>query len=54
LRNKAYEERKTLQEEKRDKDKDLNNVEDVWKRGYGNGLELNWLYVALGRVNTNL
>jgi hypothetical protein len=50
LRNKAYEERKTLQEEKRDKDKDLNNVEDVWKRGYGNGLELNWLYVALARA----
>src|SRR5208282_3334780 len=37
LRNTSYELEKTEQEKKREKEKDTNNVEDVWKRGYGNG-----------------
>jgi hypothetical protein len=50
LRNKSYEEEKTQQEEKRDKEKDIKNVEDIWKRGYGTGGELPWLYLALVRA----
>ena len=50
LRNTSYEPRKTEQEEKRDNPKQINNVEDIWKRGYGNGVELTWLYLALVRA----
>jgi len=47
MRNLSYEQSKTLQEEKREKQKDNSNVEDVWKHGYGYGRELNWLFFAL-------
>ena len=50
LRNTSYEIRKTEEEEKRDKEKAAANVEDVWKRGYGNGIQLTWLYLALVRA----
>ncbi len=50
LRNTSYELRKTEQEEKREKEKTAENVEDVWKRGYGNGVQLTWLYLGLVRA----
>ncbi len=50
LRNTSYELQKTEQEEKREKEKPPSNVEDVWKRGYGSGSELTWLYLALVRA----
>jgi hypothetical protein len=50
LRNTSYEVHKTEQEEKRDKEKTPTNVEDVWKRGYGDGVELTWLYLGLVRA----
>ena len=50
IRNTSYEFRKTEQEEKRDKQKGAGNVEDVWKRGYGTGWEITWLYLALVRA----
>jgi hypothetical protein len=50
LRNTSFEVRKTEQEEKRAKEKDNSNVEDVWKRGYGDGSQLTWLYLALARA----
>jgi hypothetical protein len=50
LRNTSYEIRKTEQEEKRDKEKPIENVEELWKRGYGNGVQLTWLYLALVRA----
>jgi hypothetical protein len=50
FRNTSYEVRKTEQEQKREKVKDLNNVEQVWKRGYGDGIQLTWLYLALVRA----
>jgi Domain of Unknown Function with PDB structure (DUF3857)/Transglutaminase-like superfamily len=50
LRNTSYELEKTEQEKKREKEKDTNNVEDVWKRGYGNGVQLTWLFLALARA----
>ena len=50
LRNTSYELEKTEQEEKREKEKAPANVEEVWKRGYGNGTELTWLYLGLVRA----
>jgi hypothetical protein len=50
IRNTSYELRKTEQEEKREKEKIAENVEDIWKRGYGNGVQLTWLYLALVRA----
>jgi transglutaminase-like putative cysteine protease len=50
IRNKSYELRKTEQEQKREKDKVTENVEEVWRRGYGSGVQLTWLYLALVRA----
>jgi len=50
IRNKSYELKKSSEEEKRDKEKPAENVEDVWKRGYGNRTQLNWLFLALARA----
>jgi hypothetical protein len=50
IRNKSYEIRKTEQEQKREKEKPDENVEDVWKRGYGRGVQITWLYLALVRA----
>jgi Domain of Unknown Function with PDB structure (DUF3857) len=47
IRNTSYEVQKTQQEEKRDKEKAATNVEDVWKRGYGDGGQLTWLFLAM-------
>jgi hypothetical protein len=50
VRNTSFEREKTEQEEKRANQKDVNNVEDVWKRGYGAARDINWLYIALARA----
>ena len=50
IRNLSFESEKTDQEQKRENLKDLGNVEDVWKRGYGRGNEINWLFLALARA----
>lgn len=50
IRNTSYELKKTAQEEKREKEKTLDNVEEVWKKGYGNSYQLTWLYLALVRA----
>lgn len=50
FRNLSFEKEKTEQELKREKQKDVNNVEDIWKRGYGDGRQLTWLFVALARA----
>jgi len=49
IRNTSYELRKTEQEEKRVKEKPPENVEELWKRGYGNGTQLTWLFLGLVR-----
>lgn len=49
IRNTSYEVEKTQQEQARAKEKDASNVEDVWKRGYGYGGQLTWLFLALSR-----
>ena len=50
MRNTSFEIRKTEQEEKRAKEKDAYNVEDVWKRGYGEWGDLTWLFLGLARA----
>ncbi len=50
IRNTSYEVAKTEQEQKRDKEKPVDNVEELWKRGYGDGYQLTWLYLALVRA----
>ena len=48
VRNTSLEPRKTEQEIKREKPAE--NVEEVWKRGYGTGYQLTWLFLALARA----
>ncbi len=50
MRNTSFELQKTEQEQKREKEKEPGNVEEVWKRGYANALDLTWLYLGLVRA----
>lgn len=50
MRNTSYEAEKTEQEEKRAKEKDLDSVEAVWKKQYGSGTQLTWLFLGLSRA----
>lgn len=50
IRNTSYEIQKTEQEEKRDKEKEPTNVEEVWKRGYADGFDITWLFLGLARA----
>ncbi|HUM05091.1 MAG TPA: DUF3857 and transglutaminase domain-containing protein [Terriglobales bacterium] len=50
IRNTSFEREKTEQEAKRAKEKDVNNVEDVLKRGYGDAGDINWLFIALAKA----
>jgi hypothetical protein len=50
MRNTSYEREKTEQELKREKEKQLNNVEEVWKRGYGDGEQITLLFLGLARA----
>jgi transglutaminase-like putative cysteine protease len=40
----------TEQEMKRNKEKKINNVEDMLKNGYGSGSEITWLFLGLARA----
>jgi hypothetical protein len=50
VRNTTLQVEKTEQEQKRAKEKENSNVEDVWKHGYGNGRQINWLFLSLARA----
>jgi uncharacterized protein DUF3857/transglutaminase superfamily protein len=50
IHNTTWDVEKTVKEEKREKQKENNNVEDVLKRGYGNALEVSYLMVGLARA----
>ena len=50
IRNTSYEVQKTEQEQKRSKEKEPDNVETIWKKQYGNGQQLTWLFLALARA----
>jgi hypothetical protein len=49
IRNTSFERSKTEQETKREKWKDINNVEDVLKNGVGDGVAIDFLFCALAR-----
>lgn len=50
LRNTSYELEKTQEEQKRSKEKDPEDVDDIWKKQYANGRDLTWLFLALVRA----
>jgi len=50
IRNLGWEDEKSRKEEKQEKLKPNNNVEDVLKRGYGSELDINFLMVGLARA----
>jgi hypothetical protein len=50
VRNLSYERDQTEQERKRDDLKSINNVEDIWKRGYASGYDITWLFLGLARA----
>jgi len=50
IRNLTFEESKSKKEEKAENLKPNANVEDVLKRGYGNGRQINYLFVGLARA----
>ncbi|HET8922857.1 MAG TPA: DUF3857 domain-containing protein [Candidatus Acidoferrum sp.] len=50
LRNTTYEPEKMEQQQKREKEKDVNNVEELWKRGYGTSIQIPWVFLALARA----
>jgi hypothetical protein len=50
FRNTSYEVRKSEQQQKRDKEKEAANVEELWKAGYGNDRGLRWLFLGLVRA----
>jgi hypothetical protein len=49
LRNTSFDREKSEKEMKREKQKENNNVEDVWKNQSGSGGELTWLFLGLVR-----
>jgi len=51
LHNTTYELRKSEQEQKRAGKKLEENVEEIWRQGYGDRQQLNWLFVALARAS---
>jgi Domain of Unknown Function with PDB structure (DUF3857) len=50
IRNTSYEAQKTEQEQKREKEKSPTNVDELWKKQYGDGVELTWLFLGLARA----
>jgi len=50
IRNTSFEKEKTEQELKREKQKEANSVEDVWKHGYGNGRQITWVFLGMARA----
>ena len=50
IRKVSFERKKTEQETKRDNLKPAHDVDDVWKRGYADGLQVTWLFLALART----
>jgi hypothetical protein len=50
IRNTTYGIRKSAEEKKHDNEKPNENVEDVWKRGYGTHHQLTMLFIALARA----
>ena len=49
-RNLSFERQKTEQEARREKLNDIDTAQEAWKRGYGSGTDLTWLFLALVRA----
>jgi len=47
IRNLSYEVGRSEQEVKRDKQKEIKDVEELWKEGYGWGSDITWLFLGL-------
>jgi len=50
IRNLTYERSQSEQEAKRESLKKANDVEDVWKHGYGSGEDITWLFLGMVRA----
>jgi hypothetical protein len=50
IRNTTFESEKTQQESDRENLKNVKNVEQVWRRAYGDAEQITWLFVALARA----
>ena len=50
VRNVSFEAEKTEQEKKREREKEPTSVEEVWKKQYGYGSQITWLFLALARA----
>jgi hypothetical protein len=50
IENLSYERQKTAQELDRENPRDIRQAVDVWKHGYGNGLQITLLFLGLARA----
>jgi hypothetical protein len=50
IHNTSMDVEKSDQEQKREKQKEVGNVEEMWKKGYGDGRQVDYLFVALARA----
>jgi hypothetical protein len=50
MRNLSFERQKTEQETRREKLNDIDSAREAWKRGYGTGTDITWLFFALVRA----
>jgi len=50
IKNTSYQIERSEQEQKRSKEKEVGNVEEVLKRGYGDGDQITWLFLGLARA----
>jgi hypothetical protein len=50
IRNTSFDRQKSEQEEKRENLREANDASLVWKRGYGDAVQMTWLFLALVRA----
>ncbi len=50
MRNLSFERSRSEQEAQRENLAEIRNARDLWKRGYGDGLQITWLFLALVRA----
>jgi Domain of Unknown Function with PDB structure (DUF3857)/Transglutaminase-like superfamily len=50
IRNLSYEVHRSEEEIKRDNQKVIKDVEELWNAGYGSGSDITWLFLALARA----
>jgi hypothetical protein len=50
IRNTSFDRERNTQERQRDDLMNPSTAKDIWKRGYGGDVEINWLFIALARA----